>query len=96
MRNFFMQAIKTRQVVSFTYKGIDRVVEPHAVGVTSKGNEVIRCYQIAGGHVTPGHEWDLCTLSKITGLSMTGQSFDGPRQGYKRGDRGMVTIYAEL
>jgi hypothetical protein len=96
MRNTFIQAIKSRHVVSFTYKGIVRVAEPHAVGVTNKGNDVIRCFQTAGGHVTPGHEWDLCKLSEISGLRTTGESFDGPRPGYKRGDRGMVTIYGEL
>ncbi|GAA0849915.1 hypothetical protein GCM10009080_55340 [Cupriavidus pauculus] len=91
-----IDAIRNREVLSFTYDGFARVVEPHAVGVSRAGNNVLRCYQIQGGHVTPGHEWDLCNIAKILGLSATGQRFVGERPGYKRGDKHMTTIFAEL
>lgn len=95
MRNTIIDAIKNRQMLSFTYSGLYRVVEPHAVGMSRAGNDVLRCFQIQGGHVTPGHEWDLCDLSKICHLTV-GQSFSGMRPGYARGDKHMVTIYAQL
>ncbi|RAP79260.1 hypothetical protein DPR00_34275 [Burkholderia pseudomallei] len=91
-----IDAILNREVLSFTYEGFSRVVEPHAVGVSTAGNNVLRCYQIQGGHVTPGHEWDLCNISKISRLQVTGQHFLGERPGYRRGDRHMIRIFAEL
>lgn len=96
MLNTIINAIRNRQVLMFTYSGLIRVVEPHAVGVSTAGNDVLRCYQTGGGHVTPGHEWDLCTLSKIRGLQLTGQNFTGNRPGYKREDAHMRFIYAQL
>jgi hypothetical protein len=49
-----------------------------------------------GGHVTPGHEWDLCELSEGANLRATGEHFAGEPPQYRRGDKGMSTIYAEL
>ena len=96
MLNVIIAAIKNRQVLTFTYSGLARVVEPHAVGVSTAGNQILRCFQTSGRHVTAGHEWDLCTLSGINALAANGDSFVGERPGYKRGDRGMTQIYAEL
>lgn len=91
-----IDAIRGRKILSFTYSGISRVVEPHAVGISLAGNDVLRCYQTHGGHITPGHEWDLCEISKISNLSETGDVFANARPGYKKGDKGMTRIYAEL
>lgn len=96
MRDELIAAIKGRFVITFTYDGIARRAQPCAIGVSRAGNEVLRCYQIAGGHVTPGHEWDLCELSKIRNLVITGDIFQADPPGYRRGDRGMTRIFAEL
>lgn len=96
MLNTIINAIQNRQVLMFTYSGLVRVVEPHAVGVSTTGKDVLRCFQTAGGHVVPGHEWDFCVLSKIYGLQITGQNFTGNRPGYKRNDRNMSFIYKQL
>ena len=61
-----------------------------------KINDVLRCFQTQGGHVTPGHEWDLCEVSKISNLRETGAVFANARPDYKKGDKGMTHIYAEL
>ena len=96
MLQIIIAAIKNQQVLSLTYKGLQRVVEPHAVGSSLKGNDVLRCYQTAGAHTKDGHEWDLLTVAKIENLASTGQNFVGTRPGYSRGDKGMNSIYAEL
>lgn len=96
MRRIIIDAIQTRKVLSFSYDGLRRVVEPHAVGRSRTGNEVLRCFQTKGGHVTPGHEWDFCVFSKIKDLAVTGETFSGERPGYRRGDSHMTEIYAEL
>jgi len=96
MLQTIIKAIQNREILSFSYSGILRVVQPAAVGVSRAGNDALRCYQIQGGHITPGHEWDFCEVSKISGLRATGEYFEGEPPGYKRGDKHMITIYAEL
>lgn len=96
MLQAIINAIRNREVLSFTYNGIPRTVEPHTVGVSTAGNDVLSCYQTHGGHVIAGHEWDLFTVSKITNLSKTGGSFVGTRPKYARNDSRMAKIYAEL
>ena len=95
-RQTIIDAIKDRTILKFQYSGRLRTVEPHAVGRSRAGNPVLRCFQIEGGHVTSGHEWDLCKLSGIGSLENTGVSFSGTRPGYVRDDRHMTTIYAQL
>lgn len=90
------QAIRLRQELFFMYEGFQRTVQPATFGLSLQGNPVLRCYQVAGGHVAQGHDWDLCLLSKISGLRTTGNAFAQNPPGYKRGDKGMMEIYAEL
>jgi hypothetical protein len=96
MRQIIIDAINTLQVLKFTYSGIDRVVEPHAIGISRTGKILLRCFQTLGGHVTAGHEWDLCELSKISNLRVSGDYFQGPRSGYRKYDSHMVRIFAQL
>lgn len=97
MNSTLCQAIRERRVLTFSYDGYSRVVEPHCHGITTAGNEALRCYQVSGGSASgtvPG--WHMMTTDKIVGLTVTQDSFSGPRSGYNRGDRGMSTIFCEL
>lgn len=96
MLNTLIAAIRERNYISFTYSGLPREAQPAAVGVSRAGNDVLRCYQTAGGHVTPGHEWDLCDLSQMLNVTILDKTFQVDPPGYKRGDKHMTTIYAEL
>ena len=96
MLNTLIAAIRDRNYISFTYSGLSREAQPVAVGVSGAGNDVLRCYQTAGGHIKPGHESDLCDLSKIQDLKVLDASFQGAPQGYRPGDKHMTHIYAEL
>jgi hypothetical protein len=97
MKNRIKNAVETKTILKFNYDGEPRIVEPHACGVSTAGNEVMRCYQTAGGSVSgtvPG--WHLMKFSKIENLITTDSHFDSPRSGYKKGDKGMTLIYAEI
>lgn len=99
MLNIIVSAIRNRHVLTFTYGGVQRTAEPHAVGISkTEGNDVVRCYQIDGENIQQGEEWLLCDLVKMKNLVDTGTSFSGARPGYKKGDKGMkpAYIYAEL
>ncbi|WP_111636772.1 hypothetical protein [Marinomonas shanghaiensis] len=96
MINTLISAINNREEVSFTYSGLPRVAQPSAVGISTAGNEVLRCYQTQCGHITPGHEWDLCIVANIQDLQITGNVFQVNPPKYKAGDKGMSQIYAQL
>jgi hypothetical protein len=97
MHRTIVNAIRNLHVLSLTYGGIPRRVEPHAYGVNTHGNEVLRCYQAAGSHASDKpHEWDLLLIFKMSALVDTGEHFSGARPGYRRGDKAMLPIYAEL
>jgi hypothetical protein len=82
-------------VLTFTYHGHPRVVEPHAYGLSLTGNEVIRCYQ-TGGTSDSGEVWKLVKVGEIELLTVTEEHFVGERSGYARGDKRMSTIFCEL
>jgi len=98
MLNTIVSAVRNRHVLTFIYGGIERTAEPHAVGVSKFGNDVMRCYLAGEEQVPEGQEWMLCELSKVSRLHDTGTSFSGARPGYRRGDQDMMRlyIYAEL
>ena len=90
-------AIHNRCVLKFTYEGHPRIVEPHAYGLSRTLSEVIRCYQTGGtsrSGKTP--DWRLMRVDRIESLIVTEEHFVGERPGYKRGDKGMSTIFCEL
>ncbi|PKM42290.1 MAG: hypothetical protein CVV03_10225 [Firmicutes bacterium HGW-Firmicutes-8] len=97
MNQTICNAIRNRRLLSFTYDGYPRIVEPHAYGITTAGHEEIRCYQVRGtGSDGKSTGWHLMTVSKISGLTILEDSFSTARPGYKRGDKGMSTIFCEL
>jgi len=92
-----INAIRNRQIISFTYRGHQRTIEPHAYGVSTAGNDVLRGYQTAGtSHAGPVPDWKLMTVTNITNLTWTGLTFSSVRAGYKTNDSAMQRIYAQL
>ena len=89
-------AIDSKRVLRFTYDSLPRVVEPHAHGVSSKGNEVVRGFQTEGLSSQETLGWKLFTVAKIESLQMSGSSFDLPRPDYVKGDKGMDPVHCEL
>ena len=45
MNQTIINAINNMEILSFTYKGNPRVVEPHAYGMGSDGDDLLRAYQ---------------------------------------------------
>ena len=97
MKSTIIAAINDKRVLTFSYKGHPRTVEPHAVGRSTASHDVLRGYQTAGtaekGDVP---DWKLMRLVGIRNLTVTEQTFAEPRAGYKRGDSVMTMIYAEI
>ena len=60
-------AIRNRQVLTFSYDGYHRVVEPHAHGLSKTDNEMVRAYQTAGDSSSGELGWKQF-LVRISGI----------------------------
>jgi len=90
-------AIKNLQLLSFTYDGYPRVVEPHTYGVDNNGHKAIRAYQVRGGSESGEYVgWKIFHISEMRQLSVLSEHFSGARPKYKRGDSAFTTILAQL
>lgn len=97
MNPIICQAIREMRVLTFYYDGHVRTVEPHVHGITTAGNEALRCYQIGGGSRSGTiSDWRLMVVEKISSLTITQQKFSSARPGYRHGDANMSTIFCEL
>lgn len=90
-------AIQEKRRVRLFYDPGERLVEPHAYGYSSKGDLLLRAFQVEGASASnEPHDWKLFRLDRM-GSSGPDGTFDGPRPGYKRGDSAMKGgIIAEL
>ena len=90
-------AIRNRQLISFTYDGFQRTVEPHTLGIDRKGHAALRAFQVAGGsHSGEYVGWKIFHVDDLRSLAIQSQHFSGTRQGYRRGDPAFQVIHAEL
>ena len=90
------QALRTRSVVTFTYKGQARTVEPHALGKTNEDKPALLAWQTEGGSNTePPPGWRLFIVAEIVGLTVTAEKFEKPRADYSAKGRGLKSIEVE-
>lgn len=94
MIDILKTAINNGQTVSFIYDGKTRIVEVHAVGNSTKNdNLVMRGFQVAGERAG----WALFTVGKITGLEISPFPLsEAPREGYKMDDKQMSTVLFQI
>lgn len=79
------------------YDGYTRIVEVHAVGVSTAHHNVMRVWQVRGGSVhNEPVGWKLLRLDETTGLALTSEKSAAPRHGYKRGDKDMIRIHCQI
>jgi hypothetical protein len=90
-------AIENRQVISFIYDGLPRVVQPATYGETGTGKLSLRGCLVAGqSRRNQLPCWELYTEAKMEHLSLTGEVFESfASDGYTRGDSAFSTIRAE-
>jgi len=91
-------AINRRLELEVYYEPGIRTIEPHAVGFGSEGQILVRVFQSSGASASGEHvNWKLFRIEKIHNVRLTGNSFPGPRPGYRRGDSAMTRgIIAQL
>lgn len=95
MNTEIINAVKNQNVITFDYDGESRTVEPHCYGLTTKGNEAIRAYQVGGYSSSGKMGWKLYDLSNADNIEIVNETFD-VRDGYKKDDKQMSRIFAEI
>lgn len=91
------KAIQTQQLLTFSYDGYRRTVEPHTYGIDRKGHRALRAYQVSGGSESGEHAgWKLFHEHEMHSVTVLPQPFRGSRPGYKRGDHAFARIEAQL
>lgn len=97
MNQEICQAIEDKKIVTFSYDGGSRTIEPHCYGISKAGNELLRAYQ-TGGYSKSGKsvDWKLFSVNKISNLEVSTDTFDGTRPQYNPNDKAMAQIYCCL
>lgn len=91
------EALATRSVVTFTYKGQARTVEPHALGKAGDDKPALLAWQTAGGSNTePPPGWRVFIVAEIAGLKVTDKKFEKPRADYSAKGRGLKSVEVEV
>lgn len=97
MREEICTAIQERKLLSVYYDGEYRRVEPHVYGLSAKGNELLRVYQVEGysesGAVI---YWKLLDVSKLSVITVLPEQFPGPRPDYNPEDPAIKSIFCQL
>src|SRR5690242_8609156 len=90
-------ALQAGVCLRLQYDGYIRIVEVHAVGISTAGNDCMRVYQVRGGSVSNEPVgWKMMLLDKSYTMHLTEEVAQCPRPGYAKNDRGMSVIHAQL
>ena len=89
-------AIKAKRRLMFIYDGLQRVIEPHAHGTSSRGKEVVRGFQTDGQSSSGPLGWRLWDVAKMKSLRVSDTTFAIPRPGYVRGDAQLISVHCEF
>ena len=97
MNQDICSAIQTKRIIAFNYDGGLRKIEPYCHGVTKKGNEVLRAFQISG-YSSSGNPigWKLFSVSKISNLKILDEIFQSKRRDYNPNDPAMSRIFCRI
>lgn len=93
MRDMLCRAIESRSVITFSYKGVQRVVEPHLLGFDSDGDLTLSAWQVSGSAPAV---WRDFHVSRMGPVNLTGQTFTTPRPGFNRGDETIDRVVCRL
>ena len=90
-------AIKNKKLLAFNYGGYSRVVQPHILGIDTRGNLSLSGYQVGGGS-NSGESigWKMFHLDGIRKLQLLDEHFHNPNPLYNRQDPLFIQIHAQL
>ncbi|NKM80284.1 hypothetical protein GFL84_23790 [Rhizobium leguminosarum bv. viciae] len=91
------EALRLGKCLELRYDSYVRIVEVHAVGSTQEGHDVMRVWQVRGGSNSgERHGWKLMRLDETFSAHVIAEKSGAPRNGYKRGDKVMISIRCQV
>ena len=80
-------AIRSRRRLNIQYHPGGRLIEPHCLGRGSKGQILLRAFQVNGASESGEHaHWKLFRLDRMDSAKDAGEAFSGPRPLYNPND----------
>lgn len=90
------EGIQRRRVIRLRYGGFLRLVEPHAIGLTTGGHRALLAWQIEGGSRSdPPNGWRTFLLAEISEAALTVAGFTR-RASYSRDESTLHAIELEI
>jgi hypothetical protein len=93
------EAIQARLLISSrSTSGEFRIIEPHAFEVGVDGRDILWAWTRAGERSDPNVQagWGLYPISEMHDVQLLTETFPGPRPNYRRGNKWLRRIYAQL
>lgn len=85
MQSLLCNAIAERKIITFSYKGGRRTVEPHMVAFNTQGKLTLSAWFLQGASDSKESQgWRAYLLEEISGISVSEQRFSTSRPGYQR------------
>lgn len=85
-------AIEARRLLALTYDGMERIVEPHLLGLNARDQWVLSAWFVSGlSRSGKGPGWREYLMVRITDARVLSESFPGPRPGYQADGGGVFT-----
>lgn len=104
IKDQIIDAVNNKFCIKFTYDGHLHTVEPYCVGLNANtGNKCFRGLQVYGRSNSKNNSdlpfWDMFLIDKISNFEILDLKFDwsnGLKKGYKKNDKHINPIYAQI
>ena len=94
MELLIKSAIENKQLLSFSYKDKNRLVEPYTFGQSKQGKDTLSAFQIEGGADGEGDMcWRQFPMREMKNLKLLDESIEKVREDYHPDNAQMNLIY---
>jgi hypothetical protein len=84
------EAIESQTIIEIFYPPGRRKVQPLVLGFSSKGDELVRAFQLEGASKSGEHtNWKLFRVDEVQSISLTSETFVADHSEYNPNDKAM-------
>lgn len=91
------EAIRSMRLLTVTYGGEERLVQPYVYGDDHAGKRLLSAYQVAGGSASGASAgWKFFRMDKVTSVALSDRRFHSPRPEFQRDDGAFARIVCQV